>query len=1221
MRFILVVLFFTHLLVTSSFAETACLANPSAAFKTDLATGDVEITFSRGGKASGNLLAFSSENAPESHACDTLNGLEYSENDPIIETGPQVKPAEIKLTLPSQCGKHVSVCFYPCKSCGNSQSLETQMIKSELIDCARKRSLYLRQIIDGAVDNKPLKISVENENAATKVTTCAQTKNNYICQIFDDKTKLNLSLEEKALFLQRWEEDCTGSESCQLLMNADRSVTAFLTKKTVNLYWRTKLGNQASGTVTPSIPSIQGKQCKASENVAGYSCGVYPQGVRLEMTASAHSGSKLTSWLEGCTGNAPSCTLTLLKDTFVTAQIDTRPTANLYLKAVNPNSGDAVSLAPIGGACPDKNGFRCYSYFIGTEPLVLTASTGANSKLTSWGNSSCDNNSTTCSILLTGNQEVTATFEFKCAPNETPYKNPASSPKNNACKCSDGHTREGISCVLCPAGKFINAGNSCVACPAGQVSPTAGQSSCVACPTEGMAPNSTRTACLCTGPGTVPASDGMSCSCQNEFGWYPSGKNSCKQCEAGSFLRISILQCLPCPEGSISEMGAVACTPCLNGLTSNKNRTACIVEPILTVKKDPSNTGTGTVTVSPTGSCDTNCSEKSFKYPDAPTVTLTAVPGAGSMFVEWTSPNSTECAKAATCVVSTSAAKTLVAKFNKTTTLKIVKEGRGEVGDASIPVACNANCGTIEYPLPSGTAITLKFKALDANVFEGWSVTGNGPSSCADKTKDCQVTMSESRTVTAIFKKQYKLTVTKSGLGTGKVTSLLPGIDCGATCVKDYPSQSTVILNADPSSEPSFGGWQGACSGKGPCSVNLSQDQAVTATFNKSATIAVKTAGNGFGSVTFEPSGTACTVPGTAVCNSYLSGGLVKLIPVASPGSVFSGWETQGGCSGKGVCMTEANSQTVIAKFNPTRDLTLLSSPAGLGSVAVSPPGEGCGPSCWRYESGTAISVSAVAGPGAEFAEWTSQCGKSVSCTFNLNSSVSMTAIFAASNKLTVISAGGAAGGVVQSSDGAISCGSSGGACSKVYSGAPAPKVTLSASPSPGYVFAGWSSPCNVVGSDCEITMSAARTVNVRFNPTLTWSVSPSSTGAGTLNPTKTSSTSCGASCYAFPSGTSVTLKATPNSSSRATTWSGGNCASGDTCTVTLDTPLNISVKFEPLSSGTCSGVNQTGNYCTCTKTESNGTRKTCNVTPAPPYPPSAQTCQSFCEAQGCCGL
>jgi hypothetical protein len=79
---------------------------------------------------------------------------------------------------------------------------------------------------------------------------------------------------------------------------------------------------------------------------------------------------------------------------------------------------------------------------------------------------------------------------------------------------------------------------------------------------------------------------------------------------------------------------------------------------------------------------------------------------------------------------------------------------------------------------------------------------------------------------------QRTLQVSRSGTGSGTVTSSPVGIDCGSTCSQAFAENTVVQLTASPASGSAFTGWSGgACSGTGTCTLTMSADQAVTATF------------------------------------------------------------------------------------------------------------------------------------------------------------------------------------------------------------------------------------------------------------------------------------------------------------------------------------------------------------------------------------------------------
>lgn len=73
------------------------------------------------------------------------------------------------------------------------------------------------------------------------------------------------------------------------------------------------------------------------------------------------------------------------------------------------------------------------------------------------------------------------------------------------------------------------------------------------------------------------------------------------------------------------------------------------------------------------------------------------------------------------------------------------------------------------------------------------------------------------------------LTVSLTGKGKGTVTG--SSISCPATCTHSYASGTRVTLAAAPASGSTFAGWSGACTGRGACSLTMSSDQTVTASF------------------------------------------------------------------------------------------------------------------------------------------------------------------------------------------------------------------------------------------------------------------------------------------------------------------------------------------------------------------------------------------------------
>ncbi|MGL1742604.1 hypothetical protein ACSTHD_23360, partial [Vibrio parahaemolyticus] len=60
----------------------------------------------------------------------------------------------------------------------------------------------------------------------------------------------------------------------------------------------------------------------------------------------------------------------------------------------------------------------------------------------------------------------------------------------------------------------------------------------------------------------------------------------------------------------------------------------------------------------------------------------------------------------------------------------------------------------------------------------------------------------------------FTVTVSKTGTGSGTVTSSVGGINCGATCTSSgLAGASSVSLTAAADAGSAFGGWGGDCSG------------------------------------------------------------------------------------------------------------------------------------------------------------------------------------------------------------------------------------------------------------------------------------------------------------------------------------------------------------------------------------------------------------------------
>ncbi|HTN72491.1 MAG TPA: fibronectin type III domain-containing protein, partial [Methylomirabilota bacterium] len=122
-----------------------------------------------------------------------------------------------------------------------------------------------------------------------------------------------------------------------------------------------------------------------------------------------------------------------------------------------------------------------------------------------------------------------------------------------------------------------------------------------------------------------------------------------------------------------------------------------------------------------------------------------------------------------------------------TATLTVAKNGSGTVTSSPAGI----NCGTVcSQSYNSGTSVTLTATAAAGSTFTGWSGACSGTGSCA-------VTMDAAKSVTATFASQtFALTTSRSGNGSGTVTSSPAGINCGTVCSQSYNSGTSVTLTA-----------------------------------------------------------------------------------------------------------------------------------------------------------------------------------------------------------------------------------------------------------------------------------------------------------------------------------------------------------------------------------------------------------------------------------------
>lgn len=85
----------------------------------------------------------------------------------------------------------------------------------------------------------------------------------------------------------------------------------------------------------------------------------------------------------------------------------------------------------------------------------------------------------------------------------------------------------------------------------------------------------------------------------------------------------------------------------------------------------------------------------------------------------------------------------------------------------------------------------------------------------------------------------FTLTVGLAGTASGTVTSAPAGIRCTPSCSASFSSGTSVKLTAVPAKGAFFVGWSGACKGTATCTLVMTANKSVTATFNVNQTVKV----------------------------------------------------------------------------------------------------------------------------------------------------------------------------------------------------------------------------------------------------------------------------------------------------------------------------------------------------------------------------------------------
>ncbi len=230
----------------------------------------------------------------------------------------------------------------------------------------------------------------------------------------------------------------------------------------------------------------------------------------------------------------------------------------------------------------------------------------------------------------------------------------------------------------------------------------------------------------------------------------------------------------------------------------------------------------------------------------------------------------------------------------------------------------------------------------------------------------------------------YTLSVNKSGNGTGTVTSLPSGINCGSDCSEEYNDGEVVALTAVNDVSSTFAGWSGDCNNSGQVTMNSHKTCTASFTLN-TYNITATTGSNG----SISPSDTVVVNHGgsqTFSINPDLHYHVANVVVDA----ISVGAETTHSFN------NVTTNHTIAAFFAiNTYALTVTKAGSGLGTVSSVPMGISCGGDCSEvYEYGTFVKLTAIADADSSFFEWIGACNGSDTCVVTMDTVKSVTADF-----------------------------------------------------------------------------------------------------------------------------------------------------------------------------------------------------------------------------------
>jgi hypothetical protein len=201
---------------------------------------------------------------------------------------------------------------------------------------------------------------------------------------------------------------------------------------------------------------------------------------------------------------------------------------------------------------------------------------------------------------------------------------------------------------------------------------------------------------------------------------------------------------------------------------------------------------------------------------------------------------------------------------------------------------------------------------------------------------------------------------TKTGSGSGTLSSATPGVICGsAGCTGSLAAGTTAVVNATVGTGSTFGGWTGCTLSNGSqCSVLMDSDKTVSAAFSLSQyTLLVNASGTGAGSVSSTTGNVSFSYPASSSRSASIAYGTPVTLTATGIGGATTAWS--GNCDSAGGSATAAT--CTIAAMNAGKTVSALFAAPVAAGIAVTAPNGG---EIWRRSASNTISWTFTGNPG-----------------------------------------------------------------------------------------------------------------------------------------------------------------------------------------------------------------------------------------------------------------